>query len=136
MVNQTKIRVRYKETDQMAVVYHSNYLVWFEIGRTEFFRELGLDYKIMEAEDILVPIVDVRCSYKSPALYDDELIIKTKIVEVKSVKVKFEYEIIRDKSILATGYSVHAFTSKDFKIINLRKQYANIYDKMLASMEK
>lgn len=129
MMNETKIRVRYQETDQMGVVYHSNYFVWFEIGRTEFFRELGLEYKIMEANNILVPVVDVGCKYKLPAKYDDEIIIKTKAVFLKSVKIEFEYEIIRvrDEKILATGYTVHAFTSHDLKIINFKKNHYDIF---------
>lgn len=130
-MNETSIRVRYQETDKMGVVYHSNYLVWFEIGRTEFFRKLGLEYRTME-EDVLVPVVDVSCKYRAPAKYDDEIIIRTKVIEFNSVKIRFNYEIIRkiDKEILATGHTTHAFTNNEFKIINLKKCNKMLFDRI------
>lgn len=138
MINKTTIRVRYQETDQMGVVYHSNYFIWFEIGRTEFFRQLDLAYKVMEENNILVPVVDVSCKYKAPAKYDDEIIIKTRCESLKSVKIKFEYEIIRasDEKLLATGYTVHAFTSSDLKIINFKKNHENIFTKISNTIDK
>lgn len=138
MINETKVRVRYQETDQMGVVYHSNYFVWFEIGRTEFFRQLDLEYKVMEENNILVPVVDVCCKYKAPAKYDDEIIIRTRCESLKSVKIKFEYEIVRlsDKKLLATGYTVHAFTSSDLKIINFKKNHKDIFKKIFNTIEK
>lgn len=138
MINETTIRVRYQETDQMGVVYHSNYFVWFEIGRTEFFRELDLEYKVMEENNILVPVVDVGCKYKVSAKYDDELIIKTKAVLLKSVKIKFEYEIFRssDKKLLATGYTIHAFTSNDLKIINFKNNHEDLFNKIQKTIDK
>ena len=138
MINKTTIRVRYQETDQMGVVYHSNYFIWFEIGRTEFFRQLDLAYKVMEENNILVPVVDVSCKYKAPAKYDDEIIIKTRCESLKSVKIKFEYEIIRasDEKLLAEGYTVHAFTSSDLKIINFKKNHENIFTKISNTIDK
>lgn len=131
-MNETSIRVRYQETDKMGVVYHSNYLVWFEIGRTEFFRSLGLEYKTMEEENVLVPVVEVSCKYKLPAKYDDEIIVRTRVTEFKSVKIRFNYEIIRkvDKEVLATGQTTHAFTNDEFKIINLKKTNKKLFDKI------
>ena len=90
MINETIIRVRYQETDQMGVVYHSNYFIWFEIGRTEFFRQLDLEYKVMEENNILVPVVDVSCKYKVPAKYDDKIIIKTCISQKRHNILKFK----------------------------------------------
>lgn len=138
MINETTIRVRYQETDQMGVVYHSNYFIWFEIGRTEFFRQLDLEYKVMEENNILVPVVDVSCKYKAPAKYDDEIIIKTRCESLKSVKIKFEYEIIRasDEKLLAEGYTVHAFTSSDLKIINFKKNHENIFTRISNAIDK
>ncbi len=138
MINETTVRVRYQETDQMGVVYHSNYFVWFEIGRTEFFRELDLEYRVMEANNILVPVVDVGCKYKMPAKYDDELIIRTKAVSLKSVKIGFEYEILRalDDKILATGHTIHAFTSRDLKVINFKKDHQDIFNKIQNAIDK
>lgn len=132
MINETLIRVRYAETDQMGVVYHSNYFIWFEIGRTEFFRTLGMEYKELEMREILVPVVDVGCKYKISAKYDDELIIKTRLKELTSVKLKFEYEIVRkkDELLLATGYTIHAFVSKELRPVNFKKKYRDIWDKL------
>lgn len=138
MINETIIRVRYQETDQMGVVYHSNYFIWFEIGRTEFFRQLDLEYKVMEENNILVPVVDVSCKYKVPAKYDDKIIIKTKCESLKSVKIRFEYEIIRasDEKLLATGHTVHGFTSSDLKIINFKKSHEDIFEKIYNTIDK
>lgn len=136
MINETTVRVRYQETDKMGVVYHANYLVWFEIGRTEYFRKIGLEYSDLEERGLLAPVVDVRCFYKSPAKYDDEIIIRTRITEIKSVKARFEYEIMRalDSMILATGFTTHAFVSKDLKIVNLKKKYEDIFNRIYESM--
>lgn len=138
MINETIIRVRYAETDQMGVVYHSNYLIWFEVGRTEFFREIELEYSELEKDDILVPVVDARCIYKLPAKYDDELIIKTKATKLTPARIQFNYEIIRtsDKEVLANGYTVHAFVSKDSKVINIKKQYKQVFDKIYSIIEE
>lgn len=138
MINETIIRVRYQETDKMGVVYNGNYLTWFEIGRTEFFRELGLEYSVLEKQGVLVPVVDVRCQYRSPAKYDDEVVIQTKITEIRAVKIKFEYQVLKktDKKLLAIGYTIHAFTSRELKIINIKKAYKDIYEKMLLYVEE
>ncbi len=138
MINETTIRVRYQETDQMGVVYNGNYLTWFEIGRTEFFRALGLEYKVLEKNNILVPVVDVGCKYKIPAKYDDLVTIKTKAVELRAVKIVFEYEIVRerDNELLATGNTTHAFVSDDFKVINFKKKHRCIFDKISKTIEK
>ncbi|AFS79023.1 thioesterase superfamily protein [Gottschalkia acidurici 9a] len=138
MINETIVRVRYAETDQMGVVYHSNYIVWFEIGRTEFFRNIGLEYTELEYNNILVPVVDVRCTYKSSAKYDDEIIIKTKVTKLTPARIQFDYEIVRkfDKEVLANGYTVHAFASKDLKIINMKKNYKEVFDIIYDIIEK
>lgn len=127
MVNETKIRVRYGETDQMGIVYHANYFVWFDIGRTELLRQIGLSYKELEDMNVLLPVIDVGCKYKSPALYDDEIIIKTKVSFLKGVKIRFEYEIHSDK-LLATGFTEHAFVDSNLKPINFKKKYKEIWD--------
>ena len=137
MINETTIRVRYQETDQMGVVYNGNYLTWFEIGRTEFFRELGLDYKRLEEKNILVPVVDVSCKYKTPARYDDLVIVKTKAVNLGLVKIVFNYEIIRkeDNKLLATGNTTHAFVDNDFNVVNFKRKHKDIYDEILKVIE-
>src|SRR5487761_2205986 len=88
--NETRIRVRYAETDQMGVVYHANYLVWFEVGRVEFIRQLGMDYKSMEQEDgAMIAVAEATARYKAPARYDDELIVRTSLAGVRGSIVRF-----------------------------------------------
>src|SRR5438045_7264113 len=95
-VGEVKVRVRYAETDQMGVVYHANYLVWFEVGRVEFLRKLGFSYREMEENDAcFIAVVDARCRYRAPARYDDELIVRTHIKSARGSMVHFGYEIVR-----------------------------------------
>lgn len=104
------IRVRYAETDQMGVVYHANFLVWFEVGRVELMRALGIEYKRMEADDDChIVVAEVNCRYHHPARYDEVLRIRTRIAESRNRIVKFSYEVFRDSDgqLLATGGSTH-----------------------------
>jgi acyl-CoA thioester hydrolase len=104
------VRVRYAETDKMGVAYHANYFVWFEIGRCELLRTVGRSYRDMEAAGIGLPVIEAHCAYKSPARYDDELVVKTKGTLLSPARVEFEYEISRpsDATINAVGRTVHA----------------------------
>src|SRR5690348_7753001 len=89
-ISETRLRVRYAETDQMGVVYHANYFVWFEVGRVEMLRQLGFSYRDMEANDrCCIAVVDARCRYKAPARYDDELIVRTYLKNVRASVVHF-----------------------------------------------
>ena len=108
-VSETSLRVRYAETDQMGVVYHSNFIVWFEVGRVEALRQLGFTYKQMEQDGCHLPVVEVRCRYKSPARYDDEILVRTRLKNVRGTMVHFLYEISRacDSTLLAEGETVH-----------------------------
>src|SRR5271167_1721016 len=97
VVGEARVRVRYAETDQMGVVYHANYLVWFEIGRVELMRSLGVEYKQMESlDDCHIVVVDVHCRYQKSARYDEVLRIRTRISEARSRSLEFQYEIWRD----------------------------------------
>lgn len=109
------VRVRYGETDQMGVVYHGNYPSYFEVARVEFFRELGLPYKELEANGIMLPVVDLGIKYLKPAYYDDLLHINTRIPEIpKSVRFRFEYSITNDLGeVITEGFVVLAFIDKD-----------------------
>lgn len=125
-ISETRFRVRYAETDQMGVVYHSNYLIWFEIGRVEMMRELGFDYKHMEIEDgCFISVVDARCRFKSPALYDDLILVRTHINRMRETMVHFSYEVFRDgdKTILCEGETTHISTGRDFKIKKMPEKY-------------
>jgi acyl-CoA thioester hydrolase len=106
----TKVRVRYAETDQMGVVYHANYLVWFEVGRVELMRAMGFEYKAMEIEDDChIVVAEAHCRYEKPARYDEELRVRTRVTEWRNRIVKFSYEIFRvgDDVLLATGSTTH-----------------------------
>lgn len=113
---EVRLRVRYAETDQMGVVYYSNFLVWFEIGRVELLRQLGFDYKTMEVDDdCFIPVVEVNCRYKAPARYDDELLIETRVTGVRGALLKFCYRVLRahDRQLLAEGETAHVVTDRN-----------------------
>ena len=106
----SRVRVRYAETDQMGVVYYANYLVWFEVGRTDLLRQNGWSYREMEVDGYSLPVIDVQCTYKAPAKYDDEIEVRTTGGMVSPVRMKFNYEVVRtaDHGVLAAGSTVHA----------------------------
>ena len=127
-VAEARVRVRYAETDQMGVVYHANYLVWFEVGRVEYIRQLGLDYKSMEREEGCgIAVADVSARFKAPAQYDDELVIQTQLLAARGAVVRFGYRIIRaaDDLLLCEGETVHIVVGKDMKRRTLPKKYAD-----------
>ena len=105
-----RVRVRYAETDQMGVVYYANYLVWFEVGRTEWLRQAGWSYREMEAEGFGLPVIEAHCGYRQSARYDDELDIRARGTLLSPVRVRFDYEVVRtpDGAVLAEGHTVHA----------------------------
>lgn len=109
----TKTRIRYSETDQMGVVYHGNYAQFFELGRTEWLRKLGITYKDMETNGILLPVISLQCNFIKSALYDDVLTIKTVLKKKPMVKIEFDYEIInQNNEIICTGNTVLAFMNR------------------------
>lgn len=102
----------------MGVVYHTNYIVWMEVGRVEYFRSLGMRYRDLErTEGILLAVAEANCRYKAPARYDDEVIVKTSVGEATSRMVRFEYELVgaEDGRLLAAGYTKHVFVGRDFR---------------------
>ncbi|WP_338378363.1 thioesterase family protein [uncultured Flavobacterium sp.] len=107
---QFSVRVRYAETDQMGVVYHGNYAQYFEMGRVEWLRNMGVSYKWMEENGIMLPVVSLTINYKKPARYDDLLTVKTVFKRQTSVKIEFDYEIYNEQQeLLTTGYSMLVF---------------------------
>lgn len=118
IAGETKVRVRYAETDKMGVAYHSNFVIWFEVGRVELMRQLGFHYSQMEQQDdCFIPVVDLRVRYKAPAQYDDEIVIRTEIRNVRSSLLHFAYEIFRDsdRTLLATGETMHIIVNGKFE---------------------
>jgi len=105
-----RVRVRYADTDQMGVTYHANYLVWFEVGRTDWLRASGWTYRDMEAAGVSLPVIEVFCQYHQPARYDDEIEIRTRATLLTPVRIRFDYEVVRlaDAMSAASGHSVHA----------------------------
>ena len=104
------VRVRYAETDTMGVVYYANYFVWFEVGRCDLLRAVGSTYRELEARGVLLPVIEAHCEFRDPARYDDELEIATRGALLSPVRVEFRYEVVRrtDRTLLATGRTVHA----------------------------
>jgi acyl-CoA thioester hydrolase len=136
LVGETRVRVRYAETDQMGVVYHANYLVWFEVGRVEFIRQLGLDYKSMEREEGCgIAVVDVSARYKAPARYDDELIVQTRLIVARRAVIRFGYRILRaeDGALLCEGETMHVVVGRDMKKRSLPQKYAERFAAHLIS---
>jgi len=106
----SRVRVRYAETDQMGVVYYANYLVWFEVGRTDLLRTNGWSYREMEVDGYSLPVIEAQCTYKASAKYDDEIEVRTTGGMASPVRLKFSYQVVRsaDQAVLATGSTVHA----------------------------
>jgi acyl-CoA thioester hydrolase len=132
---EARVRVRYAETDQMGVVYHSNYLVWFEIGRVELIRSMGLDYKQMEAEGCGIAVVDVHVRYRASARYDDELVVQTTLLAARGAVVRFGYKVLRveDGVLLCEGETMHVVVGKDMKKRSLPPKYAERFAAHLIS---
>lgn len=135
--NETIIRVRYKDTDQMGVAYYANYLIWFEIGRTEFLRDLGMSYKDLEQNSLYLPVTEAYCKYRSPARYDEELRITTRLNMLEQVRLGFYYDISRavDNKLLAEGETTHAFLNEKGKPVVLRKQNPFLWRMLLDKVQ-
>lgn len=128
--HETEIRVRYAETDKMGIVHHSNYLIWFESGRSDLCRARGFSYKEMEEEDnALMVVAESYCRYKSPAFYEDILIVRTQVAEIRSRAIRFIYEVFRpsDETLLAEGETLHLVTDANKKV----RQIPEIYKERL-----
>lgn len=123
--HETEIRVRYAETDKMGIVHHANYLVWFETGRSELCRSRGFSYKEMESDGLLMLVAESYLRYKAPAHYEDVLVIRTKVAEVRSRSIRFVYEVYRpeDDVLIAEGETVHLVTDTDKKIRHIPEVY-------------
>lgn len=108
-----QVTVRYAETDMMGIVYHANYLPWFEVGRTTLLKEIGVPYRRLEEEGFRLPVLEVSAKYLRPALYDDTLQIQTTLPDRPLLRIRLEYEVRRGAELLATGSSLHAFVDKE-----------------------
>jgi acyl-CoA thioester hydrolase len=129
IISETNLVARYAETDRMGIVHHSNYPIWFEIGRTDFIKKLGFNYSKIEEEGILLPLTGLKCSFKSPARYEDELIVRTRVIKMSCVRLTFGYEVLKkeDMSLVVSGETLHAWTDKNLKPLNISKKMPELY---------
>lgn len=129
-VAQTQFTVRYAETDQMGVVHHSNYAVWFEAGRTDFIRKMGLPYSRIEENGAKLPLLELKCQFKGFARYEDEIIVNTNISEYTATRIVFHYEVYKkgDEHAITLGETMHCWTDGNLKPVNLKKYRPEIFD--------
>jgi acyl-CoA thioester hydrolase len=133
--SEVRLRVRYAETDQMGVVYHANHFIWFEVGRVEFLRQLGISYREMEQNhSCSMAVVDARCRYRVPARYDDEILVRTHLKNVRDSLVHFSYELVRvsDGALLAEGETTHLALDGNMKVRAIPESYMAVFRSVLA----
>jgi acyl-CoA thioester hydrolase len=136
----TEVRVRYAETDQMGIVYYANYLVWFELGRVEVLRSLGLTYSRLETEHgCILPVIEARCRYRKPARYDEEIVIETRPAMLRGTVLKFAYRIYRkpdqegkERELLAEGETVHVVCDDQLRRKPLPERYEEALRTLMA----
>ncbi len=125
--HEAQVRVRFAETDQMGVVYHSNYFVWFEIGRTSLLRDVGLPYKTMEETGVLLPVITAQCNYFKPAKYDDLLTINTQLREKPRARIRLEYRITNEsQEELVQGFTVHSFMRRNGRAVRPPENFREV----------
>lgn len=129
-----RVRVRYAETDQMGVVYHANYLVWFEVARVEILRSLGFSYKDFEAEGFMIAVVNVSCRYRQPARYDDDIAIEARVDTHRGPLMKFLYRVVRfeDGVLLAEGETTHIVVNRQMEKAALPEKYAAAFRELVS----
>lgn len=134
--HENTFRVRYIETDQMGIVYHANYYVWFDMGRTEFLRSLGYDYSSLESQGVLLPVLETHCIYKKPARYDDIITVKTSLSWMKGIRISFKYEVYNESGeFIAEGSTVQASVDRSMHPVNLKKVSPEVYEKLFKCIE-
>jgi acyl-CoA thioester hydrolase len=128
LIAESKVRVRYAETDQMGVAYYANYFVWFEVGRSQYCHDCGFSYRDMERETGLFMIVaEARCRYKTPARYDDDLTVRTLATELTRRTLRFSYEVRRDDGpLLATGETLHVLINSEGRPSSFPEKYLSL----------
>ena len=141
--SESRIRVRYAETDQMGVVYHANYLIWFEVGRVDYIRDMGLDYRAMEQEQNgMIAVIEASARYKAPARYDDEIIVRTSLAGARGPVVRFRYSVVRaasekaDELLLCEGETTHIVVDRNMKKREMPEKYAKLFREILHPASK
>lgn len=133
-ITKTPLTVRYSETDRMGIVHHSRYYPWFECGRTDFTKQIGLTYSQMEEQGVLMPLIESSARYLEGARYEDEIVVETTLCQMGPVRCRFAYRVVRvcDGKLLATGNTSHAFVDSTFKPMNLKKKHPELFAAMSA----
>lgn len=130
VLNETRLRVRYAETDQMGVVYHSNHFIWFEVGRVELMRQMGFAYRDIERDEgCFIAVAQAKCNYRSPVYYDEEVVIRTWLKSVRHSVIVFSYELLRPENgtLLAEGETLHIVTDSNMKLAKLPQKYLKAF---------
>ena len=125
------LTVRYAETDRMGIVHHSNYPVWFEVGRTEFIKQNGISYSEVEGKGILLPLLELKCKFISSSTYEDKIIVRTSIKSYTKTRLNFYYEVFKESNMnspITTGETVHVWTNTNLRPINLQKYSEDLYN--------
>lgn len=129
----TQISVRYAETDMMGVVYHGNYLPWFEVGRTTLLREQGLPYRDLERDGFFLPVVEVQMKFHRPAVYDDIVTVITTLKDKPGIRITLDYEVRREDTLLVTGRTVHAFIDRNGRPVRPPPAFSQRMDELFQS---
>lgn len=130
LITESKTIVRYVETDRMGIVHHSNYPIWFEIGRTDFIKEAGISYSAAEKQGLFLPLIELGCSFKEALTYEDQIVIRTQVNKLTYSRITFYYEIYKDDKeykLAALGETTHVWTDSSLKPINIRKKFPDMY---------
>lgn len=136
--SETYFVARYAETDRMGIVHHSNYPIWFEAGRTDFIRKMGMPYSKIEEEGYMLPLIELKCVFKSPAKYEDQISVKTQIKEVSYSRLTFCYEVYKNNGadLITYGETTHVWTNRELKPLNIKKHAPHIYELLQKAMNQ
>lgn len=130
-------KVQYYETDKMAVVHHSNYIRWFEEARVHWLEQIGCPMPVIEAADVMIPVMSVNCNYRSMVRFGERVIVKLKIAKFNGIKIEIEYEIVDEETgeLRTTGNSTHCFIDGKGNLLSLKKHRPEIYEKLCIGIE-
>ena len=131
--SRTQITVRYAETDMMGIVYHGNYLPWFEVGRTTLLKECGVVYRDLEAQGFRLPVIELGAKFFKPALYDDTVTVITRLKERPLLRIRLDYEVRRGDELLVTGFTIHTFINKAGEPVRPPAAYAQKMRELFAA---
>lgn len=140
MHSKSYITVRYAETDKMGIAHHSNYPVWYEVGRTDYIQMFGVHYKEMEEAGVMMPLINLTCHFGNPALYEDKILVRTWVIGLRAAHIEFSYTVkkINDdgtETELGYGTTEHGFVdSKTFRPCNIKKRMPDLYEKIKATL--